>query len=549
MKVPKHVMKYARFLFTILRNYVDGMRYIPAPCIIAIMIAAHVQRTSLELLGLKNYMEVVVPRLESGEDYSRRVLKVVGAFVREGSDAASLHRVGIPVWFLQPLTHKLPVWQVVDVVPPSTPLQHIKSPFTVHVRAVAGVERGITLAVSPQLAGRCLAAMPLCEPPDTPDTPDESPAKRPRVEANGVQGQQGRGVSQSSVPSEEPKKKKTHRGRRRGKGKDSEDAALSPVRPMTTYVPSPFTLVSHCWESALQAVSPLPPLSHPALYFYPPPFLLDTICDSAGISACDEQRAHLARRDEKAHRYLHNYARIRSYLRTRLLEPSLSNEPLTVTDWRVVLWGDYRSREHPCNGSNNPAKRSQRKQDSHNEICRLLNRVAGIPSYTPEDTADYDGEQISALTVTSSPSLRYKILWECHEINFRAELLALDAVLMQKPHWWEIHWWAREEAVSAVWGPPSCAVTVVPRSEEDRSFRWAPTAGDPRARESLVALATVVSQWPGCPDAVAQAAMRDATDEEFAGVQELVVQFYVRTFVKTFNRLPILPVPFRKDVV
>lgn len=127
MQVPAHVMKYARFLVTILLQVVDRMNHLPAAPSVSIAVAAHVQRITLELYGLKVYMSVMVPRLESAEDCSTQVLDVVGAFVREGSDAASLHRVGVPVWFLRPLTPNLPIWQVLE---PFTPNISPQQPMT-----------------------------------------------------------------------------------------------------------------------------------------------------------------------------------------------------------------------------------------------------------------------------------------------------------------------------------------------------------------------------------------------------------------------------------
>lgn len=114
LKVPATVRKYTRFLSTILQTFVDRMRHLPASPTVAISVAAHIQRLTLELVGLKNYMQFVVPRLESNRDYSDDVLPFLGAFVREGSDAATLTRVGVPVFFLQPLTHRLAVWGVVE---------------------------------------------------------------------------------------------------------------------------------------------------------------------------------------------------------------------------------------------------------------------------------------------------------------------------------------------------------------------------------------------------------------------------------------------------
>lgn len=556
--------KYASFLITILTQTLDRMTHLPSLSTVAVAVAAHVQRISLELLGLKIYMQVVVPRLESSINHSKEVLNVVGAFVRDAADAASLFRVGVPTWFLQPHTNKLAIWQVVDVSFPrcsdraSNPRIFQTSQHIAGVANLAGAwQRDMVLAVSKHLAGRCMASLSLAEVPDVPDEPARKRMKGP--ERSLEAGHLGMRVATVAASAAEGQHKPRRR-RRRGKGSldihsppdphkpvpDRPAHAGEPVvvQPAKSFVPSPFVTPSPVWQFALQANSPVAPSPASALYFYPPPFLLDTISSRMGWTPEGDA---IARTDEKVHRYLHNYIRIRDFLRARILDPSLSNEPLSIAEWRSALWGDYQARTHApvLHGSPSDLRRARRRQEGHNGMSHLFSRVAQVRSYSEEVDADWDGQTLGMQDLRESPDWRTRILWESHEINFRAELMALDTALVHRPTWWEIHRWTREALVTNVWGSPSSVVTVVPRVEEqDRVYRWSSDASDGAARETLKAFASVLSRWPGSPATIVSASSGDLGPEAFKDVQVAAVMFYVRTFVMTFHRLPIAPVPF-----
>ncbi len=107
LTMPEHVREYGIFLCMMLRQLLSHMRNLPGVANVSIAVAARIQRITLELAGLITYMEVVMPHLESSQDYSTKILPVAGSFVRNATDAQSCHRVGIPLWFLQLLTRKI----------------------------------------------------------------------------------------------------------------------------------------------------------------------------------------------------------------------------------------------------------------------------------------------------------------------------------------------------------------------------------------------------------------------------------------------------------
>ncbi len=570
MSPDESVLKYGQMLVMILRQVLDRLRHLPASATVAVAVAAHVQRICLELAGLKTYVEIVAPRRASSVDYSMEVLPVVGTFVAEGSDAMNTTRVGLPTWFLQPLTRDLPIWAVVESrsLPPSISRRRMEPPIFQHAQTLVGVgnltgnwQQSMLLAVSKHIAGTHLASLCLAEVPIVPQAEPE--AKRPRLD----DAHNATHLSMSPGPPVVPPLggKRRHRPRHRGKGHGAITAeppecanrsqgtparTSEPPHPSKSYVPSPFYDLAGSWATALRSVSPVPRTAGSALYFYPPPFLLDTISSVAALPAhCPHPE--FARTDEKIHRYLHNLVRIRRFLRARLFDPTLSHDPLTIAEWRAALWGDYDMRTHPPKQTGSPAdfRRALRRQGERNGVRRLCSRVAQLRSYRSDEAVPWGDDTLDVAQVAANSTLRRRLLWESHEINFRAEVMALDTLLVHQSTWLEIHRWEREALVSGIWGPPSSAVTVIPPDDDEvHAFRWhasAPGASDvDLSLRTLLTFAKVLARWPDCPEDIVQAASGRADSLDTARLQARVVEFYVRTFVKHYCRLPVPPIPY-----
>ncbi|RDX46209.1 hypothetical protein OH76DRAFT_1457272 [Lentinus brumalis] len=571
MTCDENVRKYGQMLVMILRQVLDRMRHLPASATVSIAVAAHVQRICLELAGLKTFVEIVAPRKSSSLDYSMEVLPVVGTFVAEGSEAMNTTRVGLPTWFLQPLTADLPVWAVVETcaLPSCISRQRMDPPILQHAHCLVGVgnltgnwQESMLLTVSKHIAGTHLASLSLAEVPVVPDIEPE--AKRPRLE----QSHRATHLHMSAADPvvSQPGAKRSNRPRKRGKGSGAAPIVTNPQvaniakapaartreppHPSKCYVPSPFFHLPCAWENALRSVGTLPRAASSALYFYPPPFLLDTV-SSVAVLPSDCPHPEHARTDEKVHQYLHNLVRIRRFLRARLFDPSLSHEPLAILEWRAALWGDYAIRSIPPAKSGSPSdfRRAQRRQGDRNGVRRLFSRVAQLRSYSAEDSVQWGEETFDLARVATDCSLRRRLLWESHEINFRAEVMALDTLLVHKPAWLEIHRWEREALVSGIWGPPTSAVTVIP-PEDDRApaFGWAGSEAHVEVSElalrTLRTFVRVLARWPDCPEPVVHAGRTDLDLVDFSGIQAQAVEFYVRTFVKHYSRLPVPPIAY-----
>lgn len=565
-------------LCLVLRQCLERMEKLPSAPAISVAVAAHVQRLTLELAGLCTYLEVVHRRLTDPTDYSSDVLPVLGTFVREGTAAQTCTRIGLPCWFLQPLTHTVKIWRTVNVDPLPFDMSGSEChPAIYHeAGAVAGIAnltgnwlRTMALSVSKLVCGTHMPALESSDAPAVLSTEDGPPEAK-RVKTTAVQAKHiGMRPGVAPEPSGAASKKNNRRQRKRQLEGTHPSAATAgpsnsgsqpqggagaaivaagrpfPPQPAKVFVPSPFYSVPEQWADALKAASPVAPSPAAALYFYPPPFLLDTVSAEARLPT-GWSSPHAARNDDKVLRYLHNLLRIRRFCRARLFDPSMSSQPLTIGEWRAALWGDYNGKSTKAS-SNSPAelRRAKRRQDEWNAICRLFGRVALMASYREEQTASFRGHTLTAQDVAASHATRLWLLWESAEINFRCELMALDTLLVQRKDWQELHRWKRESEVSNVWGRPASVLSVLPldamRGETDR---WISGTAGPwmSSRDSLRALLNLFARWPDVPNELANADAGSWDDEQFSQLARKAVDFYVQTFVRVYKRLPTAPV-------
>ncbi|KAI1798446.1 hypothetical protein LXA43DRAFT_31282 [Ganoderma leucocontextum] len=564
--VRENVQRYGDFLVMLLRQVVDRMTYVASHSRTAIAVAAHVQRLCLELSGLKAYVELVVPRLESTVDFSTTLLPVLGGFVRDLTDAQTWCRLGLPVWLIQPLTRELVVWRVVDpeglpsdmsISPCSPPILHNTGSFVAAPNVTGNWLTGMLMSVSKHLGGSHLEYMNLATVPKIPHGIPES--KRARIEEANKDVTQlamraavttDGGSSSSKGSRRRRRKHAAEQAARDGTSSAEHNATMSsvPQHPSRSFLPSPFCEPAPVWTAALRSVSPVPQTSNSALYFYPPPFLLDTVCAKAPVP---ENSAHpeRARVDEKAFRYLHNLARIREFCRARLFDKTLSSKPLSITEWRAALWGDYEPQTSVrSGGTTSDARRSKRRLEERNEVGALFHQVGHVDPYSVDITVSLESLTVDADSITTNPAIRATLLWESHELNFRADLMALDHLLVNTSDWPERFKWEREMLISGIWGEPSSGLSVLPSLEPDlRQYCWCapPDEGWEGCQRFLRAFAQVLSRWPGCPEAVLQVRKTDGqmTADQFSEVQRSAVEFYVRSFARSFLRLPIPPIP------
>ncbi|KAI0705710.1 hypothetical protein C8Q76DRAFT_771335 [Earliella scabrosa] len=509
-------MAFVRELILVLQQCVERMRRLPSLPVMAVAVGAHIQRLSLELLGLERYLLIVLPRLESGRDYSSAVLPTLGGFVVDRTTAARSVRCGLPTWLVQPFRPDIRVWRVVECTyPPHVPPSHLATvgpqPLA-EITNVAGNWLGsMVFAISRQLCDLQLPSL-------APEIGAVHALKRHRLEPSRPLAN-SRAVKHTPALSPRPGPGPSTEARTR-----SANSHDGPRHPSRQYVPSPFYTPPTPWLQALRGVKTLGPPPQSVVYFYPPPFLLDSVCAAAPLP--QTLRGFVgAREDDKIPRYLHNLVRIREYCRLRVLDPRLAGRALTIAEWRAALWGDYDQKPEPVvRGTEGEQRRAKRKHQEKSDIGRLFGDGAAVESYSLADAPLLNGVPISAEQAARDPT--------AHEINWRCELMAIDSAMR----------WAREALVSAAWGTPSAMTSVL------HSFAWF-VPPEPRwtgCIERCRALVSLVATWPGCPTylrRMCQEPLWSAEDYDMI-IAELTL-FYTNSFVTLFHRLPIVPVAFQ----
>ncbi|KAJ8474353.1 hypothetical protein ONZ51_g7277 [Trametes cubensis] len=550
---PLESVRYGKCLLMTLSHAVDRMTQLSASAQISVIVAALVQRLRLEA----------------------------------EANAQLFRRIGLPVWFLQPLTGSLKVWKIVTpVVPPSGMSRALCNPPILHDTSVmVGVVnlthnwlRDAKMGISKLVSG---SRLPTLAPSEVAQvlaaTDDTRAAKRRKIQPTEPEssGSLRRAIVQPVVPPVEETKEKR---RRRKRSKRTADPKLEvdaksdggsstsapnmpplqadPPQPAREFLASPFCTIPPHWARALKAASPVPRSAASAVFFYPPPFLLDTVSQDAPPPQHVPEGAAV-RPDGKVVRYLHNLVRIRRFCRARLFDASMSNQPLTLTEWRAALFGDYKTSQ--VNGSSTPKTsgslppdrkpRGLRRQEERDAISRLLSRVAFLPSYAEDMVFQLDDRLVSRETVRTDPRIRQRLLWESHETNFRCELMALDTLLVQRENWTELNRWEREREVSGVWGDPSSTLGVLPPDAPPgpTTHIWG-SLDLSEWRDAVPVLChflKIFARWPQYPDVLFDAIHRVSswTESEFRQLLDVSVDFYVRTFVQVYHRLPIPPIP------
>ena len=574
---PHQVGRYARFLVLVLRQCVDRLSALATVGSRAIAVAAHVQRLCLELWGMKTYLEVVVPRMESDRDYSRLRLQVLGAFLREGADVQTWWRVGMPVWVVQPLRRDMEVWELVE--PRSAgrltstdecnpPILHTAGAFigvtnltgnwlssmvmSVSKHVAGSHVSGLSLAVAPGLAAEGLGVKrrklddgmkvahlemrPAVVAPEGAEggmTRGRNPARR---------GKGGKGASADNTPSAPPAA--IENSPVDGIA-DAGSLAAPDGHPARTFMPSSLLDMPEAWNAALRRASPVAHSNNASLYFYPCPFLLDCVGEGDPMPPWLPHPQH-ARVDTKVNRYLHNLVRIRLFCRSRLFDATLSNNPLSIAEWRTALWGDYQPKTHAPRAHAKKAtvlRRELRRQSDRNRTIHMFRKVARMDSYDANVPAMLGDVSVDLDGIVTNASVRRRLVWEAYELNFRAEVMALDRLLVQGDNWEEIYRWEREGLVAKVWGEAS-GVSVIPHVGADAPQHFWFRPPDTRWQgcvASLGAFVKVMVQWPDAPDTFVQGCKPGISPSSFAELQAEAVDFYVKTFVRTFMRLPTPP--------
>ncbi|KAI9068667.1 hypothetical protein FKP32DRAFT_1561202, partial [Trametes sanguinea] len=553
-----------RFLIVCLRQTLDRVRVLPAPQSVTISLAAHVQHLTLEMYGLRNLLDVILQRLESQRDFSSDVLDILGAHTPDPAVAQVLFRAGVPVWFQQPMTSCVAIYQVVPRTDIPAEFSSVPSypRIVLAKRDLSGVlntagewQRAMGAMVRRQL---CSSSLPQLDRPAQDDS--EPLSKRAREDAstaNRWSSSLGPAVPRIVVRNPEdaralghflrPTPPSTSHSHPQADQKKParRSTALSTQRCVPAFVPSPFrqhypsslTSMSVAWTRALSDVGRLPQPPQSVTYYYPPPWFIDC------LSGIDTHPGRIARN-------AHHMLSIRMFCRLRLFDPTIAGRPLTITEWRDALWGDYHLDAPQTGAAAMSHKRLAVRARVRDNVRRLFGGVAALRSYDPHATPDFDGRAVTLEDVKTDRELQRRLVWEAHEVNWRCEVLSLDALMVGSNKWPELERWVREMEVSRVWGYSTSGMDITPHPDTDMTkYCWLGPEDSGEdwegCRRHLQAFINVLVRWPGCPDELrhspSSAAMGcDAPD--YSRLLHLSIGFYVRTFIAKYHRMPVPPV-------
>lgn len=526
--------RHGYHLINLLRNALQRLERIPGSFLHTVAVTAHVQRLVLELSGFSTYLEVVRPALRDPFHFTPVTLDVRGGFLNNAATASEFFRVGVPFWLFQHYTPDICIKSVVTEFVPISSALDLEPAFPALERAKydpTGVWQDPSKWPAPMVLQSSYLFASATLPRMLPPLPS-SPAI-PRASGTGepsTKRAKGADPEPPSKTSDKSKKKANARRGARGAKKKARDPhpafvhALPP--PQHPQPPAP-------WARSLVAVGSLPdPPLHAAVYYFPPPYLF-------------------APDDPKSTRYLHNWIRIRTFCRQRLVDITIDGSPMRLSEWRNALWGDYTvpaDDDREATASNVYTQAQQAARERKLELRRLFAGAGSLPSYEPTCTVEWASQVVSASDVAADAKLRASVLWELHELNFRCELRDLDRELLggvlDKNTFFQ---WERGDVIAGVWGS-SGALSVFPdveRGEVTDSWTAPSLHSWANRRETFKAFLVVMSRWPDFPQDLWPwcTTLTSCTDiDQFVRIEERALKFYVRCFADKYGRLPISPV-------
>ncbi|KAI0684998.1 hypothetical protein C8T65DRAFT_547765, partial [Cerioporus squamosus] len=418
------------FLTVCLRHCIDRLRLLPSEHSVMISLAAHAQRLILELAGLHVYGSVVLDRIECQGDFRGEVLEVTGAMSPDASVVHMLHRAGSPVWFQQQLTRNVAIYAVVTL----TDLPNYFSTRPSYPRLVLAArdlsgslntpgewQRAMDATVHCQLCSSHLPALPCAE-----DVPQQSRSKRTRLDTEWRHDwSSSLGRARPFFVPRDPRESSTlghHLPLRNDRivppRSHSRRGTAGPVMQAGTnvgrkpYAMNPFhqhyssSTVEHslAWARALESVSPLPQPTASVAYYSPPPWMIDRLVGY-------EFNAN------KVARYVHHMAAIRTFCRARLFDRSIAGRPLTISEWRDALWGDYTLDDYaPAPPFSGERASSDDRALSHHRVKQNLRALFGnlgsLQSYDPNAAPVFGSVAVTLAVASAHAGLHRRLVWE-----------------------------------------------------------------------------------------------------------------------------------------
>ncbi|TFK58306.1 hypothetical protein BDN72DRAFT_906865, partial [Pluteus cervinus] len=498
-----------------------------------------VQRLSLELIGILDYMQIHHPCMIGLKDPAIKTAHTIGAFTYSTIVAQEFQRAGLPVWLIQPFD-KLPTTRIDAVTDARLPLNFVVSrdasplPFPAFdilpddaqkYAKMAKNHRNLYQPPEPfKLEFKSRKPLPLSRGPsrDHESTPRSSTYTSRSLGASrsSSDAPHSSNRSRSSNTSRSPSLSRSFTAPS-DVSRSSAHSQRSVTSPQESYLNLLFCPpTSECWHKALRTPLPTPATTKPVGWLFPNVALFLRVTT-----------------DEKRFQYVSNWLRHREDLIFRLTDPTFIVVPLRSQDWRDFLnFGDTQ----PTTREDGSTSKVYARRKAVLEMLGTCTNASGIQVADGSSNAGlmWNGSTLTRDQILS-PRILCQVLMELNELNFRFELAALDRH-HRSPEQEDVWNMAEENTNILHCFPATTSLLYVDLSE----FRYGLAGTIQRSRSPYVmSLGRIMSNWDHCPGVImnGHSNVGRMTAEQYTDFENAVASFYVHTFYYHFGRLPAVP--------
>ncbi|SJK98907.1 uncharacterized protein ARMOST_02183 [Armillaria ostoyae] len=455
---------------------------------------AETQRMAIELRALIEYITIFRPRMQSDSNMSVETgaePDLIGVFTSDAIVVQEFFKARVPVWMLKKL-EQLPFTRIDSLDHPIDPRYHLN--FDAPRLKLRSVFTGSATQVAKYHAIQAFTRSHLKLPDPFSLLPGEARENPPLLESS---------MSRRYQPyTTAPRQEKQH----------GNSGAASLTVPAHALLPVPVPV----WRTAVETTSADKSRCHPEArigeangYIFPRP---DIFVNTQS--------------DIKMHTIMQAWLRLRPSLLARVSCTAYSAQPLPHQAWRTVLnidWLTKKRHEHP---SNLPTK-SRKRQDQAVDFLAGCNGEMKISTdFNLSGPVFWNGEEYSTL----SDNDRREVLWELAELNFRFEMVALDARAAQNGG--NLHLLL----CSIPYGKtmPFVSVDIGSANHGLGHPSWQQRA------PYVFALMNAMRSWRDCPQLLMDK-RNGYTEEEFLMLEREMAKFYVESFFCFFGHAPVIP--------
>lgn len=227
--------------------------------------------------------------------------------------------------------------------------------------------------------------------------------------------------------------------------------------------------------------------------------------------------------------FFQTWLRYRHALIYRVSSGGFDAQPMPNTVWRTLLSHDFVAK-------GNAAKAGTKSQKTHEMTKDFLQSCLDAEGVEIGDSDDlnapvtWNGKAFESLGREEYE----EIIWELAELNFRFELLALDArATTDSPS-------SRQGLVSACFPRPSSGASLLVADLNGANQGLASSLWEDR-RDHVLALRRVMSSWSGELPPIIRMDKVQWDTEEAMELEKVMTRHYCKTFYNYFRRAPIVP--------